>query len=128
MTQSLHSRYWLAPLLLFNATLAYGHGSVTMNDDLCAIEIGFYSAHFAIYQPQTRQHTEYCEDIPDATESVFVIDYLHDVMREVPVDFRIIRDRAQRMKRDRARGASTVRRPSASPTTPASAPSHRATF
>ncbi len=96
MTEIFDSRCWLAPLLLLSGVLAHGHGSVTMEDDLCAIEIGFYSAHFAIYQPQTRQHTEYCEDIPDATESVFVIDYLHDVMREVPVDFRIIRDRENR--------------------------------
>lgn len=76
--------------------MAYGHGSVTMEDDLCVIDIGFYSAHFAIYQPQTRQHAEYCEDIPDATESVFVIEYLHESMRQVPVDFRIIRDTENR--------------------------------
>ena len=96
MTHILKSHWWLAPLLLSIAAQSDGHGSVTMEDDLCVIQIGFYSAHFAIYQPQTRQHTEYCEDIPDATESVFVIDYLHDAMREVPVDFRIIRDRDNR--------------------------------
>lgn len=88
---------WQSALLLsLVASVALGHGSVTMEDDLCVIQIGFYSAHFAIYQPQTRQHTEYCEDIPDATESVFVIEYLHDAMRDVPVDFRIVRDRENR--------------------------------
>lgn len=86
----------LVPLFMCGGVAAHAHGSVTMEDDLCVIDVGFYSAHFAIYQPETRQHTAYCEDIPDATESIFVIEYLHAIMREVPVDFRIIRDRAGR--------------------------------
>lgn len=91
MTTNFKSLLWLLPVLLGACPEARAHGSVS-DGDICEIKIGFYSAHFAIYQPQTRQHEEYCEDIPDATETVFVIRYLHDVMREVPVDFRIIRD------------------------------------
>jgi hypothetical protein len=87
---------WLLPLLLGACLNAHAHGNVTLDGDACAIQIGFYSAHFAIYQPQTRQHEEYCEDIPDVTDSIFVIEYLHAVMREVPVDFRIIKDRERR--------------------------------
>lgn len=87
---------WLLPLLVCACLTAHAHGSVSRAEDACVIQIGFYSAHFAIYQPQTRQHVEYCEDIPDVTESVFVIEYLHAIMREVPVDFRIIRDTANR--------------------------------
>jgi len=86
---------WLLPCLLFACLRADAHGSVEAGD-VCEIKIGFYSAHFAIYQPQTRQHEEFCEDIPDATETIFVIEYLHDVMREVPVDFRIIADTENR--------------------------------
>jgi len=87
---------WLLPLLLGACLNAHAHGNVTLAGDACAIQIGFYSAHFAIYQPQTRQHEAYCEDIPDVTDSIFVIEYLHAVMREVPVDFRIIKDREKR--------------------------------
>jgi len=72
--------------------IAYAHGGVVLEDDLCVINIGFYKAHFTIYQPGTRANEEFCEDIPDATETVFVLDYLHDSLKEVPVDFRIIRD------------------------------------
>ena len=86
---------WLLPILLLAAVRAGAHGSVEAGD-VCEIKIGFYTAHFAIYQPQTRRHTEYCEDIPDVTETIFVIEYLHDVMREVPVDFRIIADTQNR--------------------------------
>ena len=96
MNRLTKSPVWLLPLFLGACVNAHAHGSVTLAEDECVIKIGFYSAHFAIYQPQTRQHEEYCEDIPDVTESVFVINYLHAVMREVPVDFRIIKDRENR--------------------------------
>lgn len=74
----------------------FAHGNVVAEGDRCLIQIGFYDAHFTIFQPQTRDHREFCEDIPDVTESVFVMEYLHDSLREVPVDFRIIRDRENR--------------------------------
>jgi len=79
-------------LLALLAGNAYGHGGVFLEDDLCVIQIGFHKAHFTIYQPQTSQHKEFCEDIPHATESVFVMEYLHNNLRERPVDFRIIKD------------------------------------
>ena len=96
MNRRIKSPLWLLPLFLGACLNAHGHGSVSAGDDQCVIKIGFYSAHFAIYQPQTRQHDEFCEDIPDVTESVFVIEYLHAVMRDVPVDLRIIMDRENR--------------------------------
>ena len=70
----------------------HAHGGVFLENDLCVIQIGFYKAHFKIYQPQKSQHEELCEDIPHADESVFVLEYLHDSLREVPVEFRIIKD------------------------------------
>lgn len=68
------------------------HGGVVAEDDLCIIEIGVFTAHFTIYQPETRASREFCEDIPDVGNALFVLDYLHDSLKEVPVDFRIIRD------------------------------------
>ena len=78
--------------LLFLAQNAQAHGGVVEDEDLCVIKINYLSAHFKIYQPQIDGHTEYCEDLPNATETVFVMEFLHDAMREVPIDFRIIRD------------------------------------
>jgi len=72
--------------------LSLAHGSVYESEEGCVIQFDFYSAHFNVFQPQTRRHTPFCEDLPDATESVFVLEYLHDTLREVPVDFRIIRN------------------------------------
>ena len=89
-------RYALAACLLFTLPLtpqtAGAHGSVKLEDDLCAIEIGYFEAHFKIYLPRTRGHDEFCEDIPAEGESVFVMEYVHSGLGEIPIDFRIIRD------------------------------------
>ena len=84
----LFALFWL----VFSLNTANAHGSVTPDEDLCVIKIGFYSAHFKIYQPQTRQHQDYCEDLPDSGETIFVMEYSYGDLGEVPVDFRIIRD------------------------------------
>ena len=82
-------------ILLFQLALpldAFAHGSIVMDDDVCIVEIGFFRAHVTIYQPQTSARKEYCEDVPDTGETLFVLDYLHNSLREMPVDFRIIKD------------------------------------
>ena len=71
---------------------ANAHGGVVYEEDLCVLNIGFLTAHFTGYQPKSRGAEEFCEDIPEVGESVFVIDYLHDFMKEMPIDFRIITD------------------------------------
>jgi hypothetical protein len=71
---------------------AAAHGGVVLEDDACVITIGFLKAHFTGYQPRSRGNKEFCEDIPDVAESVFVIDYLHDFLKQMSVDFRIIED------------------------------------
>ena len=71
---------------------AAAHGGVVEEEDLCVITISYLKAHFKIYQPLTDGHEEYCEDLPNATESIFVMEYLHDELARVPIDFRIIHD------------------------------------
>lgn len=89
----------LCTLMLALAALvssqAFSHGSVVDGGEGCIIRMDFYSAHFSIFQPQTRAHREFCEDLPDVTESVFVLEYRHDSLREVPVDFRIIQNTSE---------------------------------
>jgi hypothetical protein len=71
---------------------ASGHGGVGMEDDKCVIKIGFLTAHFTGYQPLNNGTQEFCEDIPEVADSIFVIEYLHDFLKEMQVDFRIIKD------------------------------------
>lgn len=68
------------------------HGSVTPDADLCIIKIGYFRAHFKIYQPQSRELQDFCEDLPDTGTTVFVMEYEHLGLGDVPIDFRIIRN------------------------------------
>jgi len=77
---------------LLIAGSAFASGGVILKGDVCIIEVGFYEAQFTAYQPQSSGNEEFCEDLPDTGETIFVLDYLHASMREVPVSLRIIRD------------------------------------
>ena len=68
------------------------HGGVVQEDDLCVIKVNYLRAHFKVYQPRASGHKQFCEDLPLASESVFVMEYQHDALKGMPIDFRIIRD------------------------------------
>ena len=78
--------------LLLNAKSAFAHGGVAFEEDLCVISIDFMQAHFTVFQPEASESEEFCEDIPNATTSVFVMEYLHNLLQEMYIDFRIVRD------------------------------------
>lgn len=71
---------------------ARGHGGVVLEDDLCYIKIGYFIAHFKVYLPDSRGHEDFCEDLPEAGNGVFVMEYLNDKLNHVPIEFRIIRN------------------------------------
>lgn len=72
--------------------IANAHGGVVEEDDLCVIKVSYLRAHFKVYQPRETGHRQYCEDLPAASESVFVMEYLHHALASMPINFRIIRD------------------------------------
>tara|TARA_B100000530_G_scaffold336868_1_gene293153 strand:+ start:2122 stop:2697 length:576 start_codon:yes stop_codon:yes gene_type:complete len=76
----------------YSISTCYAGGGVLLSEDSCIITIGFYTAHFTAYQPKTSGDRQFCEDLDDASETVFVLDYLHKSLSEVAVDFRIIRN------------------------------------
>ena len=79
-------------LLLALQMQAAAHGGVVEEDDICVIKVNYLRAHFKIYQPRVSGHKQFCEDLPAAAESVFVMEFLHDALKTMPIDFRIIRD------------------------------------
>ncbi|MCX2981961.1 hypothetical protein EYC98_13950 [Halieaceae bacterium IMCC14734] len=89
-------RWLIAPLLCLwlmpQSAVVWSAGGVVGEAGSCMIEIGLYTAHFTVYQSETRGDSEFCEDLPDTGPTLFVLDYLHGSMKEVGVDFRIIRD------------------------------------
>ena len=76
-------------LLVFSSNI-HSHGGVVLDEDICLIKVGFFQAHFTVFQPQTKGHEQFCEDLPDIGESIFVLEYLHDGLEKMHVDFRII--------------------------------------
>jgi hypothetical protein len=81
-----------APFLVCIPQPVLAGGGLILRDDVCIITIDFYEAHFTAYQPDTSGNEEFCRDLPNTGETLFVLDYLHRSLKEVPVDFRIIRD------------------------------------
>ena len=79
-------------MALVPVTSLVAGGGLVLEDDVCIIRIDFYSAHFTAYQPNTSANTQFCRDLPDTGETIFVLDYLHQSLKEVPVSFRIMRD------------------------------------
>lgn len=74
------------------ASEAQAHGAVVLEQEVCTLRIGFYEAQLKLYQPGARDHEQFCEAVPEAAETVFVMEYLHGPLGEAPIEFRIIRD------------------------------------
>lgn len=81
--------------LMTFSNLLFAHGGVSMEDDMCFIKVGEYKAHFTGYQPKLRATQEFCEDIPEVSNAIFVIDFMDKALRHIPVSFRIIKDANQ---------------------------------
>ncbi|MEM7540767.1 MAG: hypothetical protein AAF384_04175 [Pseudomonadota bacterium] len=79
-------------ILAFTLSGASAHGGVSLEDDTCVLKVGPYKAHFTGYQPQLRASQEFCEDIPVVADAIIVLDYISRPLREMDVDFRIVRD------------------------------------
>lgn len=80
-------------LLSYLATpLAMAHGGLSMDQDKCVLRVGAYFMHFAGYQPSSSGATEFCEDIPNAGQTVVTVDAIDDVLRTMPLQVRIVRD------------------------------------
>jgi hypothetical protein len=92
LTQNRRSIFYVGLCALLLSAPVWAGGGMVLREDKCVIEVGFYDTHFTAYQPQTRGNEQFCQELPDIGETLFVLDYLHGSMKEVPVDFRIIRD------------------------------------
>ena len=82
----------LATVLLASPQAGQAHGGVVAEEDICLLRMGFLQAHFTLYLPDSRGAEEFCEELPDVGPSLFVIEYLHEMMKQMPVSFRVITD------------------------------------
>jgi len=82
---------WLAA-----ATMAAGearaHGGLAMEKDYCKLRVGPFVMHFTGYQPADGYTREFCEDIPSTGQTIVILDFIDDALRDLPVGLRIIQD------------------------------------
>src|SRR3974390_2823105 len=91
-------------LLQVAAVLAAGeavaHGGLAMEKDYCKLRVGSHVMHFTGYQPGDGYRKEFCEDIPSTGATIVILDFIDDVLRDLPVSVRIIRDSASGPEHD----------------------------
>lgn len=69
---------------------AGAHGAVTMENDVCKMQIGRMFMHFTGYQPQNSR-AEFCQDIPEVGRAVIVLDMVDKELRDIPISFEVVR-------------------------------------
>lgn len=84
----------MALLLLFVSGVVQPQANVCIVKTIegCTVFMDFYSARFTAYQPDFYGEKKFCNELPMTGTTIFVLNYLHSALRQVPVDFRIIRD------------------------------------
>jgi len=82
---------WLL-VAVFTSGEATAHGGLAMEKDYCKLRVGPHVMHFTGYQPGDGYRKEFCEDIPSTGATIVVLDFIDDVLRDLPVSIRIIRD------------------------------------
>lgn len=78
--------------LLLAAPPAGAGGGVMLASNPCVVTVGFYDIHFTAYEPGSQGDQGFCKQLPDTGEVLFVLDYLHDTLKQVPLELRVIRD------------------------------------
>lgn len=85
------SRALVAAIACGGAPAALAHGAMRAENSACVLRIGPDFMYFSGYQPAT-SHRKFCEDIPTTGDTIFVLDYAQEEMREMTADFRIVRN------------------------------------
>jgi hypothetical protein len=71
---------------------AFAHGGLSIDKDVCKLQLGKYSMHFTGYQPQVDGSQEFCEDIPAVGKTVVVLDAIETELRDLPIEVKIMQD------------------------------------
>jgi len=77
-------------LLVWGGAAAQSGVCIVQTQDGCTVLIDFYSARFTAYQPDRFGQRKFCNELPGTGTTLFVLEYLHGSLKQVPVDFRII--------------------------------------
>jgi len=81
---------WLLAMSLLTSA-AYAHGGVGMVDNRCVLRIGPDIMFFTGYQPQNSRE-EFCDDVPNAGQTVVALDMQDTELRAMLTEIRLIKD------------------------------------
>jgi len=81
---------WLLATVLLTSA-AYAHGGVGMVDNRCVLRIGPDVMFFTGYQPQNSRE-EFCDDVPNAGQTVVALDMQETELRSMLTEIRLIKD------------------------------------
>lgn len=90
-TRGVGGLLWLF-FVTFSAGEAAAHGGLAMEKDYCKLRVGPHVMHFTGYQPGDGYRKEFCEDIPSTGATIVILDFIDDVLKDLPVSVRIVRD------------------------------------
>ena len=81
-----------AGLMLACATpKAHARGDLSLIQDVCLLYLGPEYVYFSGYNPE-KPRKRFCEDVPATGDTVFAMDFAQPHLREMKIDFRIVRD------------------------------------
>ncbi|MEF3365847.1 hypothetical protein V3H18_04790 [Methylocystis sp. 9N] len=90
----------LLPALVAAAPEARAHRALDWRQEACVLKVGPDFMYLTGYQPATSRKT-FCEDIPTAGDTIFVLDYAQEEMRAMTTDFRIVRNVGEAQEEER---------------------------
>lgn len=73
---------------------ADAHGAVGFSKGVCIMRIGPDEMNFTGYQPDSSIQ-EFCDDIPNTGRTIIVLDTVERELRDMMIEFRVIRDVGQ---------------------------------
>lgn len=80
---------------VFYSGLAAAHGKVSLESDICMRNISGSMVHLSTYQPQHDPEAEYCTEIPNEGETLWVLDLVDQALRDMPIAIKIVRGTGQ---------------------------------
>jgi len=85
------SRVIIVFILLSLSSQLWAHGGVVSRGNQCRLLVGPYVINFSGYQPQNNQSELFCDDLPMVGESIIVLDFIDKKLRNMTVNFRVIK-------------------------------------
>lgn len=80
---------------IFFINPVFSHGKVSLETDACVRHANGTMVHLSTYQPQYDPDAEYCTEIPNTGDTLFVVDLVDETLRSMPVAVQILKGKGE---------------------------------